>query len=339
MECTSGSRSSRSIRSQVAYLPKFQRLFFSPCGAGRWWMRVGWPSLWIFSTVVFVGCSNAQFGGNSGKKGANSSIRSNDPEAGGQDGEDGADADLNNKGGDPVTGINKGCLSRKAREYNIAIAIDSSISQKQSDPQNLRGAAATSFAQAMAGVANAQAKISIELAIIGFSGGARTGRNSPVDLGQSGHDGVARDVSDLVDQLGAGTNFEAGLLESEKALIRMGAEKGKRNQRNFIIFLTDGEPNRSEKGSIFDAVLNPSAMIDAINQKVSSLVSELDVAMISIASGTDLNEEGIRLISNMAQPSQNSVYPDHKGTYIRADSEDDLEGLSQQLGQAISGCQ
>jgi hypothetical protein len=279
-----------------------------------------------------LGCQSTQFGGSSGKKtGGDNAQKADGAESSDEDGR-------GDQAEDPITGINKICLSKKAREYNITLVIDSSLSQQQSDPQNLRGAAATGFATAMAEFAQAEPRISVEAAVIGFSGTAHLGARSPSNLGQKGHGDIAQDVAELMEELGAGTNFEAGLIEAQKALLRMGALKNKQNQRNFVVFLTDGEPNRSDSGSVLDNLLNPNAIVTAIKGRIDTLVNELDVAVISIASGTDLTQDGIDLITSMAQPQDPQSLQDHRGAYIRADSADDLEGLAKQLGQAISGC-
>lgn len=238
--------------------------------------------------------------------------------------------------GGPVaqSGINESCLAKKARDYHIAVVIDSSLSQRITDPQNLRGEAVVKFAKNLETFAKKSAGRSVQLAIIGFAAAARTGGNSPVDLARDSADKVTQDVIGTSRIGGIGTNYEAGLTEADKALRAMGAQKGQLTQRNFVIFLSDGEPNRGSAGRGG----NSAPLISGIQTQVGNLVSTLDVALITIASGTDIDARGIDIIQQMAQPSGQGTIPDHLGHYIRVDSGDDLEGLSQELGKAISGC-
>ena len=118
----------------------------------------------------------------------------------------------------------------------------------------------------------------------------------------------------------------------------MGAKKGTVSQRNFVIFLSDGEPNMSTTLQPVQITANPQALKTAILANVNKIVSDFDAAMITIASGTQISPAGIEVINSMALPTVGTPYPEHTGKYIRVDSEAAFETLSKTLGTAISDC-
>lgn len=301
--------------------------------------------------IFITSCSSASFQGNGNSKSPDALRRGGTPGGSGpqsnpngfptdKTGDNPGDGPGSNggnggpgSGGDPISGINSSCLAKKGSDYNIVVVIDTSLSLRSTDPNNLRSAAVNKFTQNLEGFAKAGKGRSVKVAIVGFARNAKLGNNSPVNLGQDGAAKVIQDVVTLTRTSGIGTNYEAGLNEARQALVDMDAKKGKANQRNFLIFLSDGEPNRGNDGA-----RPANQLIGPINSQVESLAKDLDVAVISIASGSDIKQQGIDIIKNMAENSTKTSFSDHKGQFIRVDSDDDLEGLSKELGKAVSGC-
>ncbi len=256
-----------------------------------------------------------------------------------QNGESPGQTDSSNGGGGlPGSGLNAECLSKKASEYNIAIVIDASGSQLQTDPNFLREKASLNFAIEMARFARIHPTISIELGIVGFSDTSIVGTNGPQDVGKNGTDKLSADITQVARNPKGNTNFEAGLRVGETALGLMGAKKGVTTQRNFLVFLTDGDPNRSDTVTTSQANDNPLLITQAINTKVQGIVNNYDAAMITVASGAQIQQKGIDVVQGMALPKVGTISPEHVGKYIRADTDKALEELSKLLGAIVSDC-
>jgi len=235
-------------------------------------------------------------------------------------------------------GLDKECLAKKAGEYNIVILVDTSNSQRTTDPNLLRVKAGTAFIKDLAQYAKLQPGMSIEVGIAGFAGVSTLGAHGALDVGKVGSEDLSADLAALNVTLGPGTNFEAGLNNAVALFTRMGAKKGTVSQRNFVIFLSDGEPNMSTTLQPVQITANPQALKTAILANVNKIVSDFDAAMITIASGTQISPAGIEVINSMALPTVGTPYPEHTGKYIRVDSEAAFETLSKTLGTAISDC-
>lgn len=247
-----------------------------------------------------------------------------------------SDVDLGGSG--KGLGLNKECLSKKAGEYNIVIVVDTSTSQKDTDPNQLRVKAGTAFIKDLALYAKAQPEISVEVGIVGFAGTSRLGAHGPLDVGKVGPEGLSADLVALNATLSSGTNYEAGLNNAATLLTQMGAKKGTANQRNFVIFMSDGEPNTSTTTPTRQSTTIPLALKQAIISNVNKMVSNFDSAMVTIASGTQISQAGIEVLGSMALPTIGNPNAEHVGKFVRVDSEAAFESLSKTLGTAISEC-
>lgn len=236
--------------------------------------------------------------------------------------------------GSSNSGINNACFAKKAREYNIVIAIDASLSQRLNDPRNLRGQAVVKLASNLSSFARQNGNQTVKMAIIGFARDAQEGPNGITNLTTDSSAKITQDLITISSMAGVGTNYDAALIQSKLLFDRMGAGQKSQNQRNFLVFISDGEPNRGADGPS----LNTSALLSSINRQVTSLIDTFDVALITVATGSDIGENGLNIIKSMAKPTEQRVHPDHKGHYLRVEDDAGLSALDNRIGQAISGC-
>lgn len=236
--------------------------------------------------------------------------------------------------GSSNSGINNACFAKKALEYNIVIAIDASLSQRLNDPGNLRSQAVVKLASNLSSFARQNGNQTVKMAIIGFARDAQEGPNGITNLSTDSPSKITQDMITISNMAGVGTNYDAALIQSKQLFDRMGAKKKSTNQRNFLVFISDGEPNRGEDGPS----LNTSGLLSNINRHVTSLIDTFDVALITVATGSDIGENGLNIIKSMAKPTEQRAHTDHKGHYLRVEDDAGLSALDNKIGQAISGC-
>jgi Mg-chelatase subunit ChlD len=236
--------------------------------------------------------------------------------------------------GSTDSGINNACFAKKALEYNIIIAVDASLSQRLNDPRNLRGQAVIKLAANLSSFARQNGNQTVKMAVIGFARDAQEGPNGITNLTTDSPSKITQDLITISNMAGVGTNYDAALVQSKLLFDRMGAGKKSASQRNFLVFISDGEPNRGENGPS----LNTDALLGTINRHVTNLIDTFDAALITVATGSDIGENGLTIIKSMAKPADQRAHPDHKGHFIRVEDDAGLSALDNRIGQAISGC-
>jgi hypothetical protein len=229
----------------------------------------------------------------------------------------------------------EGCLAQKADQYNVVLVLDASASQSDTDPTNLRIAGADLFVDRMAGFAARHPEIQVNAATVTFNFGAQVGSGWNRIVPPTAF-AIEQEIGFMASALQPATHFIPALDAAAGLLQQRGASPMNRRQRNFVVFLTDGEPNLV--GSP-DGDLAGGETIPGIYGRVAQLTQAFGAAMIAVGSGMGLSFEGEQVLAGMAMPAQPIVSPSHVGRYIRVATPFDMMRLGDILFDAVSRCE
>lgn len=264
-----------------------------------------------FVLTYMGGCKDGtDFAGQNSKSGKNKAgAGDDDDDDNGKDGDDdddgidgngndnnnNSDLDEGGNGADGVPKTTEECLTYKADQYNIVLVFDNSGSQNETDPQTIRRTAAINFVNTFEQFKKDNDKTEVNMSAVSFSDTAtKSGWHS---LGQ-GTAGIAQDITVATDNPDGRTNYSFPLNAANELL---GTLTQKSRVKNYVVFLTDGEPN---------ALTNPgfpgvSESLQDIENARNNLITSHNASIIAIAAGNGIRPEGISAVEKLADlPSQ-----------------------------------
>ena len=216
------------------------------------------------------------------------------------------------------------CLGTNAKLYNLVLSIDTSGSQAQTDPTNLRISGAKAFLQNLATFADANPNVTINVSDLAFSTNTAVGAHSWQQISSKTLATVDADIDAITATLQQGTYYLGALTAADQLFTTIKATPDA-SQRNFVLFMTDGEPNGFET-------------TQQIISSVQSLTTKYGVAMINLGTGTEVTQAGDQILMSMALPTTGTVAADHVGKFIAVSTQDQMATIGSILTAAVSGC-
>ncbi len=249
----------------------------------------------------------------------------------------GLGTDTNTAGGS--SGTTDQCLAKKADDYNILLIFDTSASQEQTDPGNVRREGATAFVDRFNAYVQTNNKARVFMAVLSFNDASIRGAQGWTRLTGSNADAVKSDINSATATPQGGTAYSPVLKDAAQFYRQINAATDKDRVRNYVVFLTDGLPNAAEgAGFGFPGFPGDVETMADIPPAVDNLVKNYGVAMIAIASGPGIPPEGESVVQSLAQPKVGLKNKNHVGIYRRAQTADDLKAVFDQLLNDIGTC-
>jgi len=271
----------------------------------------------------------AQAGGPGGSGNASGSGEAGGPGGlGGLNGARDANGNITNQGGagGGLIGTTQGNCLRKSSLYNIVMVFDVSGSQAQTDPTKLRVTGAKDFLNKLSAFADATPTSKFNISITGFANTSTFGAHGWKALNKSTLGDLTSDINTITAPLSVGTFYLTGLNAADKLLLQQNATAANNAVRNFVIFMTDGEPNGF-------------ATIAQINGAAADLANNRGAAMIMLGTGTGVSAKGEGILQNMALPKTGIVNGKHTGKYFRVATEAQMAKIGDILTGAVAGCE
>ncbi len=298
--------------------------------------------------MTLLGCSGNDFASTSTKKSSGNANAGKQPDDGKGNGEDGGKGDGESNATDAAAAGKEGeaaaktgadaagaggvtpdeaeCLVKKAELYNIVLVFDTSGSQLKTDPTKLRITGAKDFVTKLTAFADANPTVTINVSTAGFARRSTPGAHGWQKLAKATLATVTGDIDTLNAGIGIGTNFVAGLEEADKLLVAKGAATKETKQRNFIVFMTDGEPNAG--GGVNDIV-----------SETTAITKNRGVAMIMLGTGTGVGDEGTGVLKQMALPNPGIVNAKHIGQFFAVTTPSEMANISTILSKSVAACE
>ena len=225
-----------------------------------------------------------------------------------------------------LIGTAQGNCLKKSSLYNIVMVFDVSGSQAQTDPTKLRVTGAKDFLNKLSAFADVTPTSKFNVSITGFARTATFGANGWKALNKTTLGDLSSDINTITAPLSAGTFYLSGLHAADKLLLQQNATDSNKAARNFVIFMTDGEPNGRDT-------------IAQINGAAADLANNRGAAMIMLGTGTGVSAKGEGILQNMALPKTGIVNAQHTGKYFRVATEAQMAKIGDILTGAVAGCE
>jgi uncharacterized protein YegL len=227
---------------------------------------------------------------------------------------------------DPALSSLIDCLKKKAFNYNVVIVLDNSLSQKSTDPNRVRRNVSRDFVARFNKLVQRKPDTLVNISVLQFSGASK--RATPSWIRMDGKDEVTV-VSEPIDNLrkaidlatekeSGGTNFGPAFKEAAALLGELGPSRLEASTKNYVLFMTDGEPTDSYKVSDISA----------------SIFGQHNAAILAIASGSGIKAGGEKKVEELAIPTEGA----HKGGYYRADTPEALKDAWEKLFVDLVAC-
>ena len=285
----------------------------------------------VWTAVASLGCSVIRFGGTSTSQSKDpASTRMDAPNK--AQGPDSLDVDRDRAitpgpGTIQTQATESSCLMRRADFYNFVLVFDASSSTNNTDEGNIRRASALRFADKMAKLAALGPKPEIQVATVAFNRDILFGPHSWLKLGvpQALID-LSTDIATITTDAKAGTHFDLAFGAASTLLQKRNASGTDKRQRNYWIFLSDGQANGSNDDK------------DELVATLQPYLTSLGVALVGIAAGDDLSSRGKEKMQAVSMPTAGIVAPDHVGRYYEAPTAQSLDKAWDDLYNAITQC-
>jgi uncharacterized protein YegL len=132
-------------------------------------------------------------------------------------------------------------------EVNVVLVFDNSGSQSSADLQSMRQGASSLISELSSLATQAGAPFIPYVSVVRFSNTATIGSRRWVNLKTNSGD-ASSDVNEATADDGGSTHYVQALQRVGDLFREKGASHSKANQRNFVVFLSDGEPD--DEGSV-----------------------------------------------------------------------------------------
>lgn len=297
-----------------------------------------------FSLCLGSGCSSSNFKGSPGTsdKNINAAGTSGDgtPANGGGTGSPGSTDGAGNgagSGGNITDGSgNAGSLAQTGdstaackpdsnpNSYNIMFIFDKTGSQLATDPTNVRRSGALSFLNQFNNYVGKFPSAQVYMGVLAFNTQSIHSTNGWMLLNSINASVIQQEIVTATSNPNGLTSFSPVLQDAANYFKQVNALQNAQSGRNYIVFLTDGDPNAD----------TPQAITDAVN----NLVTNYGVAVIAVATGPDVTAAGARVVQSLALPAAATKFPDHVGRYYRAPDASTLDKTWNNLFGSLGGC-
>ena len=218
------------------------------------------------------------------------------------------------------------CTSSTSLNYNIVFAFDNTGSQIDTDPTNVRGTGGQAFVDQFLAYVQANPKAKVNMNVLSFNTVSIRSADGWLALSPDHAALIKADITTATANPNGNTSYTPVLSDAAALLSDINRQTAGTKARNYLIFLTDGLPNKDRD--------------EAIRKAAASVVSQ-QAAIIAIASGPDVPADGEAVVRALALPTIGTTYPDLVGQYYRAATPDDLKSvwssLSTKIGSACNG--
>ncbi|MEZ4743142.1 MAG: VWA domain-containing protein [Bdellovibrionota bacterium] len=214
----------------------------------------------------------------------------------------------------------------------VNVIFDNSGSQLWNDPTNIRGNSAKLFLSRLSEVKSKIPSANFYVSNIQFSSDAVPGSLgwSQVDTGSLSS--LYQEVEDLTQNPGGGTIYSKALELSHQHFSQLSPWSD--TERNYVVFMTDGQPNVQEIYTAF----NRGENLENVEKSVNALLDDHNVAIFGVATGESLPVWAEDLVEKMSLPKNNSKTKDHIGHYVRAKNDMDFRIVWDDIFEEISKC-
>lgn len=227
------------------------------------------------------------------------------------------------KGTDPQAQFAVPACKNPRVETNILLMFDSSESQIISDPSNVRASGATGFLDNLVEMTANETTSTKKylIAVANFADSAISGAGGWQVANSQNRSTIASDIQAATEKPIGFTNYHAALTLSYEIFRELsGKDQKDVTARNFLVFLTDGEPT----------IPQPDPRSD-IESDIDRLVSGLQVSVMTVAAGNGVKPAGVELLRTMARA------PSGAGEFFEAKTADDLRQVWRNIEAKITG--
>ena len=310
------------------------------------WNVVCLAAVASFSLSLSLGCSSSNFKGSPGtsNKNLNAAGTNGDanPSNGGGSGGSGTTDGAGNGAGSggnvtdgsgtagnlAQTGENNGTVACKPdtnpNSYNIMFIFDKTGSQLVTDPTNVRRSGALSFLSQFNNYFGKFPAAQVYMGVLAFNTQSIHSTNGWMLLNSINASVIQQEIVTATSNPNGLTSFSPVLQDAANYFKQVNALQNAQSGRNYIVFLTDGDPNADTAQAIKDAVDN--------------LVNNYGVAVIAVATGPDVTASGQKMVQSLALPATATKFPDHVGRYYRAPDASTLDKTWNNLFGSLGGC-
>jgi len=230
-----------------------------------------------------------------------------------------------NKPSPPSTDLGTGtCTEETALDYNIMFIFDKTGSQVTTDPTLVRRSGALQFLTQLSSYAAANPKVSVYSSVLAFNTESVRASSGWLLVNSTNTPTISQEITIATSNPAGATSYSPVLRDASSFFDQVNSQPNAAKARNYIVFLTDGEPNAD----------NPAAIEAAVN----TLVTKQNVAIIAVAAGPQVSAAGESVVKNLALPTQSSKFADHVGQYYRAANDVDFTAVWSKLFTKINGC-
>lgn len=210
------------------------------------------------------------------------------------------------------------CLLKKANNYNFVLVFDNSGSQLKTDPAYVRRDASKQFIDKFNQLVARKPDTVVHVATVTFATTATEGYWNRLDGKSTAAVTAAIDAATTAPT--GNTNYSPAFSKAAGLLGTLGAAATDPHAKNYVVFMTDGEPTDRGKYSV-----------SAIE---SSIVKAYGSAIIAIAAGTSISPAGEQVVKELALP----LSGDPVGKYYRAATPGDLKDAWNSLFRDLGSC-
>ena len=173
---------------------------------------------------------------------------------------------------------------------------------------------------------------------LAFNQGSVRGANGWQRLKDTSINVIKQDITTATSNPDGNTAYSPVLKDAANFFEQINKQTNPDRTRNYVIFLTDGEPNALQDplGGILGG--GAEETIPDITAAVDNLVKNYGVAIIAIASGTGIAPEGEQFVTRMAQPTTGIKDKNHVGIFRRTQTSEELKLVFDKLLTDIGTC-
>ena len=307
------------------------------------WNVVCFAAVASFSLGLSYGCSSSNFKGSTGTgnkvlNATGTNGDANPSNGGGSAATDGAGngagsggdgTDGSGKAGSQAqTGDNNGTVACKPdtnpNSYNIMFIFDKTGSQLVTDPTNVRRSGALSFLSQFNNYVGKFPAAQVYMGVLAFNTQSIHSTNGWMLLNSINSSVIQQEIVTATSNPNGLTSFSPVLQDAANYFKQVNALQNAQSGRNYVVFLTDGDPNTD----------TPKAIKDAVN----NLVTNYGVAVIAVATGPQVTAAGEKVVQSLALPTTPTNFPDHVGRYYRAPDASSLDKTWNNLFGSLGGC-
>jgi|GEM_PF-1572952 len=201
-------------------------------------------------------------------------------------------------------------ICQNGGQLNVVLVFDNSGSQSNSDLQSMRAGASILLSE-LKTIGARSNSFAANVSVVYFSSSASIGSNRWVDVGKNAA-GAEADVNQATSKRGGDTFYGNAIQRANELLREKGASPAKQEQRNYVVFLSDGEPDDK----------------DAVNSSAQSLIDQTGGVFLTIGTGGT----SFPVLQSMSNMVSSQLPADHRGQFAVAKDQTALAGVFRQVG-------